>query len=183
MSVHQPSMRDHIERLVFIDETSLKTNMIKTSGWAPVGERLVDHAPAGHWNTQTFIAALRHDGIHAPGVIPGPMDMGTFDLCVESILAPTLRDGDIVILDNLAAHRSARAAEIPESVGARFMFLPRYSPDLNPIEMAFSKLRALLRKIAARTYEDPWKAVGDVCRLFTPQECMNHLMAAGYDRR
>jgi len=98
--------------------------MIKASGRAPVGERPVDRAPAGHRCTQTFIAALRHDGIHAPGVIPGPMDMGTFDLCVKSILAPTLRDGDIVILDDLAAHRGARAADIPERVRARFMFLP-----------------------------------------------------------
>jgi len=177
----RPFMRNNIERLVFIDETSLKTNMVKASGWAPVGERLIDHAPAGHWNTQTFIMALRHDGVHAPGITDGSMDMGTFDLYVERMLAPALRRGDIVILDNLAAHRSARAAEILESVGARFSFLPRYSPDLNPIEMAFSKLKALMRKIAARTYDDLWRAVGEVFGLFTPQECGNYLAAAGYE--
>jgi len=181
MNVHRPSMRNGIERLVFIDETSISANMVETSGWAPVGERLVGRAPAGNRNTRTFIAALRHDGIHAPGVIDGAMDGKTFELYVEGFLAPTLRDGDIVVLDNLTAHRSPKAAEILERVGARFAFLPRYSPDLNPIEMAFSKIKALLRKIAARTYEDLWEAVGNVCGLFTPQECMNYLAAAGYD--
>jgi len=176
------SMRDGIERLVFIDETSLGANMIKTAGRAPVGKRPVDHAPAGHRKLRTFIAALHHDGIHAPGVTDGAMDGRTFEPCVEGFLAPTLRDGDIVVLDDLAARRSARAAETLERVGARFAFLPRYSPDPDPIEMAFSKLKALLRRIAARTYEDLWNAVGKVCRPFTPQEYMNHPVAAGYDR-
>jgi len=110
------------------------------------------------------------------------MDGKTFELYVGNFLAPTLRDGDIVILDDLAARRSARAAGIPERVGARLAFLPRYSPDTDPIKMAFSKLGALLHRIAAWTYEDPWNAVGKVCRPFTPQECMNHLVATGYDR-
>ena len=127
----QPFMRDHLERLVFIDETSLKTNMIKAAGWAPEGTRLIDHTPGGHWNTQTFIAALRHDKIDATGIISGPMDKKMFDLYVEGILAPTLRSGDVVILDNLPAHRSTVAASILKDIGAWFLFLPKYSPDLN----------------------------------------------------
>tara|TARA_X000000950_G_scaffold280110_1_gene374059 strand:+ start:472 stop:1077 length:606 start_codon:yes stop_codon:yes gene_type:complete len=176
----QPFMRDHLERLVFIDETSLKTNMTKTHGWAPVGDRLIDHAPAGRWNTQTFIAGLRHDRIDATGIISGAMDKDMFDLWVEGILAPTLRSGDVVILDNLPAHRSSVAADILREIGAWFLFLPKYSPDLNPIEMAFSKLKALIRKVAARTYDDLWRAVGNVCSLFTPEECYNFFVAAGY---
>ena len=177
----QPFMRDHLERLVFIDETSLKTNMIEAAGWAPEGTRLIDHTPGGHWNTQTFIAALRHDKIDATGIISGPMDKKMFDLYVEGILAPTLRSGDVVILDNLPAHRSTEAASILKDIGAWFLFLPKYSPDLNPIEMAFSKLKALIRKVAARTYDDLWRAVGNVCGLFTQDECYNFFRAAGYD--
>ena len=131
-------MRDHLERLIFIDETSLKTNMTKAAGWAPEGTRLIDHAPAGHWNTQTFIAGLRHDKIDATGIISGPMDKEMFDLYVESTLAPTLRPGDVVILDNLPAHRSTVAVSILKEIGAWFLFLPKYSPDLDPIEMALS---------------------------------------------
>ena len=176
----QPFMRGHLERLVFIDETSLKTNMTKTTGWAPEGTRLIDHAPGGHWNTQTFIAGLRHDRIDAPGVISGPMDKEMFEIYVEAILAPTLRQGDVVILDNLPVHRSTVAANILKEIGAWFLFLPKYSPDLNPIEMAFSKLKALIRKVAARTYDDLWRALGSVCSLFTPDECYNFFNAAGY---
>jgi len=174
-------MRDHLERLIFIDETSLKTNMTKAAGWAPSGARLIDHAPGGHWNTQTFIAGLRHDRIDATGIINGAMDKETFELYVEGILAPTLRPGDVVVLDNLPAHRSAKAAATLKEIGAWFLFLPKYSPDLNPIEMAFSKLKALIRKVAARTYDDLWRAVGHVCSLFTPQECYNFFVAAGYE--
>jgi len=176
----QPFMRDHLERLIFIDETALKTNMTKTRGWAPVGDRLIDHAPAERWNTQTFIAGLRHDRIDATGIINGAMNKEMFDLYVEGILAPTLRPGDVVILDNLPVHRSAIAASTLKEVGAWFLFLPKYSPDLNPIEMAFSKLKALIRKAAARTYDDLWRAVGNVCSLFNPQECKNFFAAAGY---
>jgi transposase len=177
----QPFMRNHLERLIFIDETSLKTNMTKTCGWAPIGDRLIDHAPAGRWNTQTFIAGLRHDRIDATGVINGAMDREMFELYVRGILAPTLRTGDVVILDNLPAHRSAVARDILSDIGAWFLFLPKYSPDLNPIEMAFSKLKALIRKAAARTYDELWKAVGHVCNLFTPDECYNFFKAAGYE--
>ena len=174
-------MRNHLERLIFIDETSLKTNMTKAAGWAQVGDRLIDHAPAGRWNTQTLIAGLRHDRIDATGVINGAMDREMFELYVEDILAPTLRPGDVVILDNLPAHKSAVARNILKDIGAWFLFLPKYSPDLNPIEMAFSKLKALIRKAAARTYDELWKAVGTVCGLFTPDECYNFFKAAGYE--
>lgn len=176
----QPSMANKLERLVFLDETWLKTNMVKTTGWAPKGARLVDHAPFGHWNTQTFIAALRHDRLDAPWVLPGAINAELFAAYVETQLAPTLSPGDVVILDNLSSHKTPRAAAALREVGAWFLFLPPYSPDLNPIEMAFSKLKALTRKAAARTYDELWRAVGQVCDLFTPKECQNYLIAAGY---
>tara|TARA_B100001971_G_scaffold186160_1_gene185925 strand:+ start:550 stop:1080 length:531 start_codon:yes stop_codon:yes gene_type:complete len=170
-----------LERLVFVDETSLNTKMVKTSGWAPVGERLIDHAPFGHWNTQTFIAGLRHDGLVAPWVISGAINRKCFETYVETQLVPTLKPGHVVILDNLSSHKSATAEEHLKAVGSWFLFLPQYSPDLNPIEMAFAKLKALIRKAAARTYDDLWRAVGDVCDLFTKKECQNFFEAAGYE--
>jgi transposase len=142
----QPFMRNALERLAFIDETSVKTNMVKTTGWAPLGQRLRDHAPFGHWRTQTFVAALRHDRLDAPWVIDGAMNRDMFERYIETQLAPSLRPGDVVILDNLSSHKSPRAAELLKSVGAWFLFLPPYSPDLNPIEMAFSKLKACRQK-------------------------------------
>lgn len=162
----QPFMRNMLTRLAFIDETSLKTNMVKTTGWEERGARLVDHAPFGHWNTQTFIAALRHDRLDAPWVIGGAMNREFFDLYVETQLAPILHKGDVVILDNLATHRSPKVAAILKDIGAWFLFLPPYSPDLNPIEMAFAKIKTLIRKAAARTYDQLWQAVGSVCNLF-----------------
>jgi transposase len=174
-------MRNHLERMAFIDETSLKTNMIKTSGWAPVGRRLIDYTPFGHWNTQTFIAALRHDRLDASWVIKGAMNCDLFNTYVETQLAPTLRQGDVVILDNLSSHKSADAAEVLKSIGAWFLFLPPYSPDLNPIEMAFAKLKAQIRKAAARSYDALWQAVGHVCNLFSDEECYNYFKAAGYE--
>ena len=170
-----------LERLVFIDETSLNTKMVKSSGWAPVGKRLIDHAPFGHWNTQTFIAGLRHDGLVAPWVIDGPINRNRFESYVETQLVPILEPGQAVVLDNLSSHKSAKAEELLKAVGAWFLFLPPYSPDLNPIEMAFAKLKTLIRKAAARTYDDLWRAVGDVCDLFTEQECQNFFRAAGYE--
>jgi transposase len=155
--------------------------MVKTTGWAPVGDRLVDHAPFGHWRTQTFVAALRHDRIDAPWAIDGAINRATFDSYVETQLAPTLRRGDVVILDNLSSHKSPRAADSLRDVGAWFLFLPPYSPDLNPIEMAFSKLKALIRKAAARSYDELWKAVGTICSIFTDNECQNFFAAAGYE--
>jgi transposase len=181
ISRRQPFMRNMLTRIGFIDETSLKTNMAKTTGWSPCGARLVDHVPFGHWQTQTFIAALRHDRLDAPWVIGGPINRELFDLYIETQLAPTLHKGDVVILDNLAAHRSPKAAAILKDIGAWFLFLPPYSPDLNPIEMAFAKLKALIRKAAARTYDQLWKAVGQVCDLFTEEECYNFFKAAGYE--
>jgi transposase len=181
ISRRQPFMRNMLTRIGFIDETSLKTNMAKTTGWSPCGARLVDHVPFGHWNTQTFIASLRHDRLDAPWVIDGPINRELFDLYIETQLAPTLHKGDVVILDNLATHRSPKAAAILKDIGAWFLFLPPYSPDLNPIEMAFAKLKALIRKAAARTYDQLWKAVGQVCDLFKEEECYNFFKAAGYE--
>ena len=174
-------MANLLPRIGFIDETSLKTNMAKTTGWSPRGARLIDHAPFGHWNTQTFIAALRHDRLDAPWVIEGAMNRELFELYVETQLAPTLQVGDVIILDNLSSHKSPKAADAMRSVGAWFLFLPPYSPDLNPIEMAFAKLKALIRRAAARTYDDLWRVVGNVCDLFTEEECYNFFKAAGYE--
>ena len=177
----QPFMAKLLTRIGFVDETSVKTNMAKTTGWAPRGERLVDHAPFGSWQTQTFIAALRHDRLDAPWVISGPINRNLFDTYVATQLAPTLQPGDVIILDNLSVHKSPRAAQTLKDIGCWFLPLPPYSPDLNPIEMAFAKLKALLRKAAARTYDDLWKAVGTVCDLFTEDECLNYFIAAGYE--
>ena len=174
-------MRKALERPSFIDETSLNTKLVKTTGWAPVGERLIDHAPFGHWHTQTFIAALRCDGLTAPWVIKGAINRDLFNAYIETQLAPTLKPGDVVILDNLSSHKSAYAAEVLKSVGAWFLFLPPYSPDMNPIEMAFAKLKALIRKAAARSYDALWKAAGTVCDLFSEEECHNYFKAAGYE--
>jgi len=174
-------MANLLTRIGFIDETSLKTSMAKATGWAPKGARLIDYAPFGHWNTQTFIAALRHDRLDAPWVIDGAMNGEMFDLYVETQLVPTLAPGDAIILDNLSSHKSPKAAAAMKAVGAWFLFLPPYSPDLNPIEMAFAKLKALIRRAAARTYDELWRAVGHVCDLFTEEECFNFFKAAGYD--
>lgn len=143
-------MASHLEWLAFLDETSVKTNMAKTTGWAPCGQRLVDRAPFGHWRTQTFVAALRHDRLDAPWVVDGAMNSEMFTLYIETQLVPRLRKGDVVILDNLSSHKAPGAADAMRAIGAWFLFLPPYSPDLNPIEMAFSKLKALIRKAAAR---------------------------------
>jgi transposase len=176
----QPRMRLQPHRLVFIDETAVTTKMTRLRGRSPKGQRLKADAPFGHWGTQTFVAALRCHGLTAPWVIEGAMNRVAFDTYIETQLAPTLNRGDIVILDNLAVHKSARAAQYLKEKGAWFLFLPPYSPDLNPIEMAFSKLKAHLRKAAARTYDALWRTIGDICGLFEPQECWNYLKAAGY---
>ncbi len=173
-------MREEPHRLVFIDETATTTKMTRLCGRARRGERLHARAPFGHWGTQTFIAALRSDGLTAPWVIYGPINRAAFDIYVETQLAPTLQKGDVVILDNLAVHKSPRAAAILKERGAWFLFLPPYSPDLNPIEMAFSKLKAHLRRAGARTIDALWRAVGEICDLFGPDECWNYFKAAGY---
>lgn len=138
------------------------------------------NAPFGRWHTQTFIAGLRCNELIAPWIINGAMDGPAFDTYVRTQLVPVLRRGDVVILDNLNVHKSPRAAEALAGIGAWFLFLPKYSPDLNPIEMAFAKLKTRLRKANARTFEALWRAVGNICRLFSPEECWNYLKDAGY---
>jgi transposase len=166
--------------LVFIDETWASTNMTRRYGRAPRGQRLVAAVPHGHWKISTFVAGLRTSGLTAPLVVDGAMNGDIFRAYVEQILAPTLKPGDIVILDNLASHKVAGVREAIEARGASLVYLPPYSPDLNPIEQAFAKLKALLRKIAARTVSTLWNALGDVLDRFTPQECANYLANAGY---
>lgn len=176
----QPYMRRNPRRLVFIDETSVNTKMTRLRGRARYGKRLKASAPFGKWGTQTFIAGLRQDGLSAPWVIPGAMDRQAFNIYVETQLAPTLAPGDIVILDNLSVHKSAKAEAAIRARGAWMLFLPQYSPDLNPIEMAFAKLKAHLRKAAARTFDALIDAIGDICSLFDPLECLNYFNKAGY---
>lgn len=173
-------MRRQPGRLVFIDETSVKTNMTPPRGRSPRGTRLEADAPFGKWHTQTFIAGLRCDGLTAPWIVDGAMDGAAFDTYVRTQLAPTLQPGDVVILDNLNVHKSPRAAEALAERGAWFLFLPKYSPDLNPIEMAFAKLKTLLRKAKTRTHDALWQAVGDICNLFTQEECWNYFKDTGY---
>ncbi len=174
-------MRKALHRLVFIDETSTNTKLTKRTGWSPVGERFYNHVPFGHWQTQTFIAGLRCHSLTAPWIIDAPMNKRIFETYVETQLAPTLSRGDIVIMDNLSSHKSARAEASIKAKGAWILFLPPYSPDLNPIEMAFSKIKALLRKADARSYDKIWKTVGDICGTFLPSECRNFFKAAGYE--
>ena len=173
-------MRLDQHRLVFIDETGTTTKMTRLRGRCPKGQRLHCKAPFGHWKTQTFIAALRCNGLTAPFVVDEPMNRVIFETYVETQLAPTLNKGDVVILDNLSAHKSPSAERAIRDRGAWMLFLPAYSPDLNPIEMAFAKLKALLRAKAVRTIDELWRAIGQICGLFDPQECQNYFKAAGY---
>lgn len=165
---------------MFIDETWVKTNMAPLRGWGPRGRRLKAEAPFGHWKTQTFIAALRHDRIDAPWVIDGPINGELFLLYVEKVLAPTLQPGDVVILDNLGSHKSKAARAAVRAMGAHLIFLPPYSPDLNPIEQVFAKLKHLMRKAQPRTVNATWRQVGQLLNCFTPDECANYLANAGY---
>jgi transposase len=167
-------------RLVFIDETWVKTNMAPLRGWGRRGERLKGRAPFGHWKTLTFIAALRHDRIDAPWMIDGPINGEMFCLYVEQILAPTLDKGDVVILDNLGSHKGKAARAAVRARGAHLIFLPPYSPDLNPIEQVFAKLKHLMRKAQPRNVEATWRKAGQIIDLFAPQECANYLRNSGY---
>jgi len=176
----QPKMRTEPHRLVFIDETGTNTKMTRARGRCDRGERLRSKAPFGHWKTQTFVAGLRCGALTAPFVIDAPMDRRIFETDVETQLVPTLEKGDIVIMDNLPAHKSPIAEKAILDRGAQVLFLPPYSPDLNPIEMAFSKLKAHLRARAVRTIDELWKAIGQICDLFQPEECKNYFTAAGY---
>jgi len=166
---------------VFVDETWTKTNMTRTHGRALRGQRLVARVPHGRWTTMTFLAALRCDRIDAPCVIDGPINGTIFRAWVEQFLVSTLRPGDVVVLDNLGSHKGTAVRHAIRQAGAHLLFLPPYSPDLNPIEMAFSKMKAHLRKRATRTIADLWKAIGEICDLYHPDECLNYFKAAGYD--
>jgi transposase len=167
-------------RLVFIDETWAKTNMTRTHGRCAKGKRLVAKAPHGRWRTLTFLAALRHDRIDAPCVLDGPINGHSFRAYVEQFLVPTLSPGDIVIMDNLGSHKGRIIRIVLRAVGARLFFLPPYSPDLNPIEQVFAKLKTLLRKAAERTIPATWQRIGQLLDTFTAQECANYLTNSGY---
>jgi len=154
--------------------------MAPLRGWGPRGERLVAKVPYGHWKTLTFIAALRHDRIDAPCVIDGPINGELFTAYVEQVLAPTLAHGDIVILDNLGSHKAKAARRAIRGKGAHLLFLPPYSPDLNPIEQLFAKLKHLMRKVQERTHQATWRKVGQLLDLVSPTECQNYLRNSGY---
>jgi transposase len=168
------------ERFVFLDETGATTNMVRRYGWGPRRERLIDAAPQGHWCTTTFIAGLRSTGVVAPLVLNGPMTGEAFLAYVGQFLVPALSKDDVVVLDNLPAHKVAGVREAIRASGASLLYLPSYSPDLNPIEQAFAKLKALLRKAAARTREELWATIGRLLDTFTPAECRNYLANSGY---
>ena len=167
-------------RLVFIDETWTKTNMAPLRGWSPRGERLPAKVPHGHWRTMTFLAALRHDRVEAPWLLDGPINGETFRLYVDKVLVPTLRQGDIVVMDNLGSHKSKAVRRAIRAAGARLLFLPKYSPDLNPIEQLFSKLKHWLRRAAGRTADAVCNALGPILETVTPHECSNYFTHAGY---
>jgi len=169
------------ERLVFIDETWTSTNMARRCGRAPKGERLRAGVPHGHWKTTTFIGALRCTGMVAPMVLDGPINGVWFQAYVDQVLVPDLKPGDVVIMDNLGSHKGPRVRAAIEAAGAQLLYLPPYSPDFNPIENAFSKLKALLRKAAERTVEGLWQRIGALLSTFTPKECANFFAAAGYE--
>ena len=169
------------ERLVFIDETWASTNMARRYGRCPRGQRLRVGVPHGHWKTTTFVAGLRTTGMAAPFVLDGPINRVAFEAYVENVLVPELKPGDIVIMDNLSSHKGPRVRQMIEATGATLLFLPPYSPDFNPIENAFAKLKAHLRKAAERTIDGLWNAIGRIIDLFTRDECSNYFAAAGYD--
>jgi transposase len=175
------------ERFVFLDETGATTAMTRRYGWGARGERLVDAAPAGHWKTTTLVAGLRSTGIIAPLVLDGPMTGEWFRAYVEQMLAPALQPGDVVVLDNLPAHKAGGVETAIRRTGASLLYLPAYSPDLNAlgldprVEQVFAKLKALLRKAAARTKDTLWATIGTLLGAFTPDECVNYLANCGYD--
>jgi len=165
---------------VFIDETWTKTNMGPLRGWAPRGQRLRGQVPFGHWTTMTFLAALRYDRIDAPWVVDGPINGAAFLLYVETELVPTLKPGDIVVMDNLGSHKGKAVRQAIRAAGARLLFLPPYSPDLNPIEQVFAKLKHLMRKAAERTVETTWRRIGKLLDSFSANECANYFVNSGY---
>ena len=175
---NQPAL--DVTRLVFLDETGASTKMTRLRGRAPRGERCVASVPHGHWKTTTFIAGLRVGGVTAPMVLDGPMDGAVFLVYVRKFLGPALSPGDIVIADNLSSHKVAGVRKAIEASGATLRYLPPYSPDLNPIEKMFAKLKALLRKAAPRTVEALWNEIGKLCDTFSPTECANYFKSSGY---
>jgi transposase len=156
--------------------------MAPLRGWAPCGDRLIGQAPFGHWKTMTFLAALRHDRIDAPWLVDGPIDGERFRIYVENVLVPALRPGDIVVMDNLSAHKATLVRRAIRAAGAKLFFLPKYSPDLNPIEKFFAKLKHRLRKAAARTADTVCQAIAETLETVSPQECLNYFNQAGYER-
>ena len=170
------------DRLVFVDETGASTKMARRCGRAVRGQRCRAPVPHGHWKTTTFVGALRRGGMTAPMVLDGAMYGTAFQAYVDHVLAPTLSPGDIVVMDNLSVHRGAAVRDAIEGAGAELRFLPPYSPDLNPIEMAFSKFKAFLKCRAARTVSQLDKAIAQAIDTYTPDECKNYFAAAGYDR-
>ncbi|QDM19330.1 IS630 family transposase [Tardiphaga sp. vice352] len=167
-------------RLVFVDETWAKTTMTRLRGWSPRGEKLLAKVPHGHWQTLTFLAALRHDRIDAPLVLDGPINGESFLAWVEQMLVPTLAPGNIVIMDNLGSHKGLAVRRAIRVAGAHLLFLPPYSPDLNPIEQVFAKLKTLLRKAAECSVEATWRRIGALLQQFPPHECASYLRNAGY---
>jgi transposase len=167
-------------RLVFIDETWAKTNMTRTHGWWRRGQKLPAKLPHGKWRTMTFLAALRCDGITAPFAFEGAMNGETFETYVEDVLTPTLRPRDLVIMDNLGSHKGQLVRRAIRKAGAHLFFLPPYSPDLNPIEQVFSKLKRALRKAEKRSLDALWPEIGRIIKTFTAQECANYFREAGY---
>jgi len=174
--------RIDVSRLVFLDETWTKTNMAPRRGWGPRGERLRAKVPQGRWKTMTFLAALRHDRIEAPWLLTGPINGEKFRLYVEKVLVPTLRPDDIVIMDNLGSHKGRAVRHAIRAAGAKLFFLPKYSPDLNPIEQVFAKLKHLLRKDLARSFDAVTAGIGQLLDSFTPLECLNYFNNSGYGR-
>jgi transposase len=168
------------DRLVFIDETWVKTNMAPLRGWGPKGERLKGYAPHGHWRTLTFLGALRTSGFSAPCVFDGPINGEAFRAWVEQLLVPTLRLDDIVMMDNLGSHKGGDVRKMIRSTGARLWFLPAYSPDLNPIEQTFSKIKQAMREAQQRTIDAVIEETGRIVRAISPNECRNYITAAGY---
>jgi len=168
-------------KLVFIDETAISTNMARRFGWAPQGERCRASVPFGHWKTKTLVAALRWERIDAPMTIDGALDGPAFLAYVEQVLAPTLAPGEMVLMDNVRTHKVAGVRAAIEAKGAKILYLPPYSPDFNPIEKPFSKIKSILERIAARTADALDTAVGEALRTFTPRQCMNYFASSGYD--
>jgi len=169
-----------VRQYIFLDECGVTTDLLRRYGRSPRGTRLHDHTPCSHWQTHTVIAGLRLDGLTAPAVFDGPIDTPTFRAYVEQVLVPTLRPGDVLVLDNLAVHKQPEIRAAIEAAGAQVRFLPPYSPDFNPIEQAFAKLKAFLRAARPRTFDHVCELMAAAIGLFTPTECANYVRHSGY---